>query len=135
VWTLAMFHCNGWTHSWAVTAVAGTHVCLRRVDPAPIFAAIAENRVTHLCGAPIVLNLLVHAPDEVKRRFDYVVEVATGGAAPPSVVIEAMGRMGFRVTHLYGLTESYCPSTGCAWQGKAGGLPIAGRSAPNAAPG
>jgi len=111
-----MFHCNGWTHTWGVTAVAGTHVCLRRVEPEPIFAAIAEHRVTHLCGAPIVLNMLVHAPDAAKRRFDHVVEAATGGAAPPSAVIEAMQRMGFRVTHLYGLTESYGPSTVCAWQ-------------------
>jgi len=129
LWTLPMFHCNGWTHSWAVTAVAGTHVCLRRVEPAPIFAAIAEHRVTHLCGAPIVLNLLVHAPDEVKRRFDHVVEVATGGAAPPSAMIEAMERMGFRVTHLYGLTESFGPSTVCAWQDEWAALPIAERSA------
>ena len=79
LWTLPMFHCNGWTHSWAVTAAAGTHVCLRYVDPAAIFVAIAEHRVTHLCGAPIVLNLLVHAPEGVKRRFDHRVEVATGG--------------------------------------------------------
>jgi fatty-acyl-CoA synthase len=129
LWTLPMFHCNGWTHPWAVTAVAGTHVCLRHVDPAPIFAAIAEYRVTHLCGAPIVLNLLAHAPREVKRRFDHIVEVATGGAAPPSVVIEAMERMGFRVTHLYGLTESYGPSTVCAWQDEWAALPIAERSA------
>jgi len=129
LWTLPMFHCNGWTHSWAVTAVAGTHVCLRRVEPAPIFAAIAEHRVTHLCGAPIVLNLLVHAPDAVKRRFDHIVEVGTGGAAPPSVVIEAMERMGFRVTHLYGLTESYGPSTVCAWQEEWAALSIAERSA------
>jgi fatty-acyl-CoA synthase len=129
LWTLPMFHCNGWTHTWAVTAVAGTHVCLRWVDPAPIFAAITEHRITHLCGAPIVLNLLVHAPDEVKRRFDHIVEVGTGGAAPPSVVIEAMERMGFHVTHLYGLTESYGPSTVCAWQEDWERLPIAERSA------
>ena len=116
LWTLPMFHCNGWTYPWAVTAVAGTHVCLRRVEPAAIFAAIAEHQVTHLCGAPIVLNMLVHAPEADKRRFDHVVEAATGGAAPPSAVIEAMERMGFRVTHLYGLTESYGPSTVCAWQ-------------------
>jgi fatty-acyl-CoA synthase len=107
-----------------VTAVAGTHVCLRRVDPAVIFAMIDEHRVTHLCGAPIVLNLLVHAPDEVKRRFGHVVEAATGGAAPPSAVIAAMERMGFRVTHLYGLTESYGPSTVCAWQEEWDGLPV-----------
>ncbi len=128
LWTLPMFHCNGWTYPWAVTAVAGTHICLRRVDPAAIFTAIAEHRVTHLCGAPIVLNMLVHAPDTAKRRFDHVVEVATGGAAPPSAVIEAMERMGFRVTHLYGLTESYGPSTVCAWQEEWAGLPLSERA-------
>ena len=128
LWTLPMFHCNGWTYTWGVTAVAGTHVCLRRVDPAPIFAAIADNRVTHLCGAPIVLNMLVHAPDSAKRRFDHVVEAATGGAAPPSAVIEAMERMGFRVTHLYGLTESYGPSTVCAWQEDWAVLPLSERA-------
>src|SRR5205814_1976951 len=88
LWTLPMFHCDGWTYPWAVTAVGATHVCLRKVDPALIFPAIARHRVTHLCGAPIVLNLLVHAPESVKRRFDHRVEVATGGAAPPSVIIE-----------------------------------------------
>ena len=129
LWTLPMFHCNGWTHTWAVTAMAGTHVCLRRVEPAAIFEAIAKHRVTHLCGAPIVLNMLVHAPDTAKRRFDHVVEVATGGAAPPSAVIEAMERMGFRVTHLYGLTESYGPSTVCAWQQEWAGLPLSERAA------
>jgi len=129
LWTLPMFHCNGWTYTWAVTAMAGTHVCLRRVDPAAIFATIAEDQVTHLCGAPIVLNILVHAPDTAKRRFDHVVEVATGGAAPPSAVIEAMERMGFRVTHLYGLTETYGPATVCAWQEEWGGLPMSVRAA------
>jgi fatty-acyl-CoA synthase len=129
LWTLPMFHCNGWTYPWAVTAVAGTHVCLRRVEPAAIFAAIAEHRVTHLCGAPIVLNLLVHAPESVKRSFDHIVDVATGGASPPSAVIEAMERMGFRVTHLYGLTESYGPSTVCAWQETWAGLPMPQRAA------
>jgi fatty-acyl-CoA synthase len=129
LWTLPMFHCSGWTYTWAVTAVAGTHVCLRRIDPALIFAAIAEHRVTHLCGAPIVLNLLVNAPDGVQRRFDHTVEVATGGAAPPSAIIAAMERMGFRVTHLYGLTESYGPSTLCAWQEEWGDLPLAEKAA------
>jgi len=128
LWTLPMFHCNGWTYTWAVTAVGGTHVCLRRVDPALIFPAIARHHVTHLCGAPIVLNLLVHAPDAVKIRFGHVVEVATGGAAPPSAVIEAMERMGFRVTHLYGLTESYGPATLCAWQDGWDGLGLADRA-------
>ncbi len=116
LWTLPMFHCNGWTYTWAVTAAGGTHVCLRRVDPALVFRAIRDFRVTHLCGAPIVLTLLIHAPADVKLSFDHVVDVATGGAAPPSAVIEAMEKMGFRVTHLYGLTESYGPATLCAWQ-------------------
>ena len=116
LWTLPMFHCNGWTYPWTVTAAGGTHVCLRKVDPAVIFPMIERHKVTHLCGAPIVLNMLVHAPESVKRRFDHAVEVATGGAAPPSAIIEAMEEMGFRVTHLYGLTESYGPATLCAWQ-------------------
>jgi fatty-acyl-CoA synthase len=128
LWTLPMFHCNGWTYSWAVTAVSGTHVCLRRVDPTPIFALIAEHKVTHLCGAPVVLNMLVHAPDSAKRSFDHVVEVATGGSAPPSPVIVAMERMGFRVTHLYGLTECFGPSTLCAWQDEWGDLPLSERA-------
>ncbi len=116
LWTLPMFHCNGWTYTWAVTAVGATHVCLRRVDPALIFPAIDRHRVTHMCGAPIVMNTLVHAPAEVKRRFDHTVDIGTGGAAPPSAVIEAMEAMGFRVTHLYGLTEVFGPATLCAWQ-------------------
>jgi fatty-acyl-CoA synthase len=116
LWTLPMFHCNGWTYPWAVTAVGGTHVCLRKVDPALIFRLIRRHGVTHLCGAPVVLTALIHAPDEVKARPEHVVEVATGGAAPPSAVIAAMEAMGFRVTHLYGLTESYGPATLCAWQ-------------------
>jgi 3-(methylthio)propionyl---CoA ligase len=106
LWTLPMFHCNGWTYPWAVTAVGGTHVCLRKIDPALIFRLIRRHGVTHLCGAPVVLTALIHAPEEVRIRPDHVVEVATGGAAPPSAVIGAMEAMGFRVTHLYGLTES-----------------------------
>jgi fatty-acyl-CoA synthase len=128
LWTLPMFHCNGWTYTWAVTAVGGTHVCLRKVDPALVFPAIEKHRVTHMCGAPIVLNMLVHAPESVKRRFAHRVEVATGGAAPPSAVIEAMESMGFRVTHLYGLTESYGPATLCAWQEEWNDLDLATRS-------
>jgi fatty-acyl-CoA synthase len=128
LWTLPMFHCNGWTYTWAVTAAGGTHVCLRRIDPAQIFPAIRDHRVTHLCGAPIVLNMLVHAPDAVKLAFDHLVEVATGGAAPPSAVIEAMERMGFRVTHLYGLTESYGPATLCVPQPRWEDLPLSERA-------
>ncbi len=109
--------------------MAGTHVCLRRVEPEPIFALIKEHRVTHLCGAPVVLNMLVHAPDEIKQRFDHVVEVATGGAAPPSAVMTAMQAMGFRVMHLYGLTESYGPAILCAWQEAWDDLPPDARAA------
>jgi fatty-acyl-CoA synthase len=128
MWTLPMFHCNGWTHTWAVTAVGGTHVCLRKVDPALIFRLIHRHGVTHLCGAPVVLTALIHAPEEAKIRLDRVVEVATGGAAPPSAVIEAMEGMGFRVTHLYGLTESYGPATICAWQPDWDGLGVPERA-------
>jgi len=116
LWTLPMFHCNGWTYTWAVTAVGGTHVCLPRIDPALIFSSIVKNKVTHMCGAPIILNMLIHAPDSVKQPFQDTVEVATGGAAPPSTVITRMEAMGFHVTHLYGLTETFGPATLCAWQ-------------------
>ncbi len=108
-----MFHCSGWTYTWAVTAAAGTHVCLRKVEPQRIFDSIVENRVTHMCGAPIVLNMLVHAPAEAKRPLPLRTKVATGGAAPPAIVIERMEAMGFEVLHLYGTTESYGPSTYC----------------------
>ncbi|MBS0241341.1 MAG: long-chain-fatty-acid--CoA ligase [Proteobacteria bacterium] len=114
LWTLPMFHCSGWTFTWAVTAAGGTHVCLRRVEPKRIFDLCAEERVTHMCGAPIVLNMLVHAPDEAKCRLPTRPKVATGGAAPPAIVIERMEAMGFEVLHLYGTTESYGPSTYCA---------------------
>jgi 3-(methylthio)propionyl---CoA ligase len=116
LWTLPMFHCNGWTFTWAVTAAGATHICLRKVEPAAVFAAIRDHAVTHLCGAPVVLNMLAHAPDDAKLAFDHAVDIITGGAAPPSPVIAAMERMGFRVTHLYGLTETYGPATICAWQ-------------------
>ena len=129
LWTLPMFHCSGWTYTWAVTAVGGTHVCLRRVDPALIFPAIARHGVTHMCGAPIVMTMLIHAPGSVKTPFPQTVEMATGGAAPPSTVISAMEAMGFRVTHLYGLTETYGPATFCAWQDDWRALPLAERAA------
>ena len=122
LWTLPMFHCNGWTFTWGVTAAGGTHVCLRRVDPALIYRLIAETGVSHMCGAPIVLNMLAHAPDSVRQPFSQTVDIATGGAAPPSAVIENMERQGFRVLHLYGLTECYGPSTLCAWQDDWDGL-------------
>ena len=116
LWTLPMFHCNGWSFTWGVTAASATHVCLRRVDPALIYPMIRKHGVTHMCGAPIVLNLLANAPDDVKVKFDRTVDVGTGGAAPPSAIIETMERNGFRVLHMYGLTETYGPNTVCAWQ-------------------
>ncbi|HCQ01024.1 MAG TPA: acyl-CoA synthetase [Candidatus Latescibacteria bacterium] len=116
LWTLPMFHCNGWTYPWAVAAVGGTHICLSQVDPAEIFTSIVQHDVTHFCGAPVILNMLIHAPEEAKRSFPQIVNVATGGAAPPSTVIERMQAMGFRITHIYGLTETYGPSTYCARQ-------------------
>ncbi len=128
LWTLPMFHCNGWTFTWAVTAISGTHVCLRKVEPVDIFASIRDNRITHMCGAPIVLNMLIHAPQEVKTKFEQIVEVATGGASPPSQVISEMEKMGFSVLHLYGLTETYGPATVCAWQDSWDELDMQGRA-------
>jgi len=128
LWTLPMFHCNGWTFTWAVTAACGTHVCLREVNPAMIFPLIERHRVTHMCGAPIVLTMLSNAPDEIKPEFKQTVDFATGGAAPPSAVIAAMERDGFRITHLYGLTETYGPSLSCAWQDDWTGLDLEARS-------
>jgi fatty-acyl-CoA synthase len=132
LWTLPMFHCNGWCFPWTVTALAGTHVCLRRVEPGPIFAAIAGAGVTHLCGAPIVMNMMLHAPAELKTGLRPGVEMMTAGAAPPAAVIEGMEGMGFRVTHVYGLTEVYGPVTVCAWHEEWNGLPAAERAAVNA---
>ncbi|MCK6453293.1 MAG: acyl-CoA synthetase [Alphaproteobacteria bacterium] len=128
LWTLPMFHCDGWTLAWAVTAAGATHVCLRRVEPAQVFREIVRHDVTHLCGAPIVLNMLIHAPDEVKLKLPRRVEVTTGGAAPPSAVIERMEAMGFRVTHMYGTTECYGPATISHWQPDWPAMPIAERA-------
>jgi fatty-acyl-CoA synthase len=128
LWTLPMFHCNGWTFTWAVTAACGMHVCLRRVEPALVFELISQNSVTHMCGAPIVLNLLAHAPAEAKRPLPNEVLIATGGAAPPSAVIENMEAQGFKVLHMYGLTESYGPATVCAWQVDWDGLDVTAKA-------
>jgi fatty-acyl-CoA synthase len=128
LWTLPMFHCNGWSYTWAVTAAAATHVCLRRLDPAQIYRLIKQERVTQICGAPIVLGLLANAPDSAKVAFDQVVEVMTGGAPPPSAVIAAMERNGFRVSHAYGLTECYGPGVICAWHDEWDGKPLEERA-------
>lgn len=129
LWTLPMFHCNGWTYPWAVTAVGARHICLPVVDPAEIFRLIDEHKVTHLCAAPVVLTMLIHAPAEAKRRFSHgPVRIATGGAAPPSSVIAQIEELGFNLTHLYGMTECYGPSTGCAPQPEWEGLPLEERA-------
>ena len=129
LWTLPMFHCNGWTFTWAVTAACGTHVCLREVKPALIFPMIERHTVTHMCGAPIVLTMLANAPEAVKSEFKQTVELATGGSSPPAAVIAAMERDGFRITHLYGLTETYGPSLSCVWQNDWTDLSLEARTA------
>jgi fatty-acyl-CoA synthase len=118
LWTLPMFHCNGWCFTWTITAQGGTHVCLRRVEAAAIFEAIARDGVNRFCGAPIVLNMIVNAPQEARAAFDHRVDVMTAAAPPPAAVIAAMEREGFHVTHVYGLTEVYGPVTVCAWHGE-----------------
>jgi len=128
LWTLPMFHCNGWSFTWGVTAAAATHICLRRVDPAQVYALIKDEGVTHLCGAPVVLNMLANAPESVKVSFEQTVSVTTGGAAPPSTVIAAMERNGFRVSHAYGLTECYGPGVICAWHDEWDDLPLEERA-------
>ena len=115
LWTLPMFHCNGWCFPWTITAMAGIHVCLRKVESKAIFDAIRNHGVTHFCGAPTVLNTLINAPDEQKVGLSAGVKAMTAGAAPPAAVIAAMEEMGFHVTHVYGLTETYGPAVVCAW--------------------
>ncbi|MGA9015585.1 MAG: AMP-binding protein [Acetobacteraceae bacterium] len=129
LWTLPMFHCSGWSYPWAVVAVGGTQICLRKVDTAMIFQLIAQLRVTHLCGAPIVLNMIAQVPDSQRVAFTHTVNCATGGAAPPSSVLRAMEDIGFRVTHLYGATETYGPATSCVPQPEWSELPVEQRYA------
>jgi fatty-acyl-CoA synthase len=116
LWTLPMFHCNGWCFPWTIAALSGTHVCLRRVEAGSIFSAIAQEKVTHLCGAPIVVNLLLNAPDEQRRDFGgRTIAMMTAGSAPPAAVLQGIEAMGFAMTHVYGLTEVYGPVTVCEW--------------------
>ena len=116
LWTLPMFHCNGWCFPWTVAARAGVNVCLRRVDPQAIFDAIRQHGVSHYCAAPIVHGLLVNAPDSMKQGLSRGVKAMVAGAAPPASMIEGMEALGFELTHVYGLTEVYGPATVCATQ-------------------
>jgi len=132
LWTLPMFHCNGWCFPWTVAARAGVNVCLRRVDAQNIFAAIKEYQVSHYCAAPIVHNLLVNAPDEMKVGVPAGVKGLIAGAAPPASIIEGMEKLGFDLTHVYGLTEVYGPAAVCVKQDAWNDLDIGERARLNA---
>jgi fatty-acyl-CoA synthase len=114
LWTLPMFHCNGWCFPWSMAANAGTNVCLRKVEPGPIFELIREHRVTHYCGAPIVHSALINADPKLREGIGHKVSAFVAGAAPPQAMIEGMERIGFDLTHVYGLTEVYGPAAVCA---------------------
>ncbi len=116
LWTLPLFHCNGWCFAWTMAANGGTNVCLRKVDPAQIYQLIADHQVDYFCGAPIVLSMLINTPKEQQREINHRVEVMVAGAAPPAAIIEGMRNLGMNVTHVYGLTETYGPSALCASQ-------------------
>jgi fatty-acyl-CoA synthase len=116
LWTLPMFHCNGWCFPWTITLLAGTHVCLRKVNAANIYDSIVKHGVTHLCGAPIVMGMIANAEDQDQRVLSDKVQIMTAAAPPPPPVIARMEEMGFQVTHVYGLTETYGPSVVSAWQ-------------------
>ncbi|KAJ3673081.1 hypothetical protein LUZ60_006455 [Juncus effusus] len=122
LWTLPMFHCNGWCYAWTLAALCGTSVCLRQVTAKSIFSAISTQGVTHFCGAPVVLNTIINAPPSDTSPLPRTVQVMTAGAAPPPSVLSAMSRLGFRVTHTYGLSETYGPSTVCVWKPEWDGL-------------
>ncbi|MGZ5818320.1 MAG: acyl-CoA synthetase [Burkholderiaceae bacterium] len=129
LWTLPMFHCNGWCFPWTIAAVAGTHVCLRRVEAKAIFDAIKHHGVTHFSAAPVVLSGMLNAPEEIKVRVtDRVIQCTTGGAAPPAAVIEGMEALGMNITQVYGLTEVYGPSITCAWKSEWDELSLAERA-------
>lgn len=116
LWTLPLFHCNGWCFAWTIAANGGTNICLRKVDPELIFKCIAEHKVDYFCGAPIVLSMLINTPKEKQVKIEHQVEVMVAGAAPPAAIIEGMRNLGVNVTHVYGLTETYGPSALCASQ-------------------
>ncbi|MEH6569149.1 MAG: AMP-binding protein, partial [Halioglobus sp.] len=116
LWTLPMFHCNGWCFPWTLAATLGTTICLRHVREDAIFAAFKEHGISHFCGAPVVLNMLVNARDSLSSGTPEGIKVMTAGAAPPAAVIQGMEAMGFDVTHVYGLTETYGPMIASAWR-------------------
>lgn len=116
LWTLPMFHCNGWTFPWVIALRAGVNVCLRKIDAKMIFDLIREHKVTHYCGAPIVHSLLINAADELKKGINHKVSAFVAGAAPPAAMIEGMSKLGFDLIHVYGLTEVYGPASVCAKQ-------------------
>ena len=125
LWTLPMFHCNGWCFPWSVTALAGTHICLRKTEPGPIYDAIIDHEVTHMCGAPIVMGMLVNASSQEKRNLPQPVKILTAGAAPPSAILEQIEQLNFKITHAYGLTECYGPGVVCEWHPEWEELPAA----------
>ena len=116
LWTLPMFHCNGWCFPWSLAAIAGVSICSRSVSGSGIYAAIKDHRVTHLCGAPIVLNLIINTEASEQFKPDYTVRVMTAAAPPPASILQAMEDRGFHMTHVYGLTETYGPAVMCAWK-------------------
>ncbi|HQU49060.1 MAG TPA: acyl-CoA synthetase [Casimicrobiaceae bacterium] len=131
LWTLPMFHCNGWCFPWTMAANAGTNVCLRRVEAKAMLDAIRDHRVTHYCGAPIVHSMLVNAPDEMRRGIEHRVSGLVAAAAPPAAMIEGMERIGFDLTHVYGLTETYGPASVCAKHAAWSDLDIGARTERN----
>ena len=129
LWTLPMFHCNGWCFPWTITALNGTHVCLRKIDPKAIYDVIKSECVTHFCGAPTVLNMLVNAPAKLREGLPAGIKAMTAGAAPPAAIIATMESMGIEITHTYGLTEVYGPCVVCSWHGEWDELPTDERAA------
>ena len=128
LWTLPMFHCNGWCFPWTLAAQAGTSVCLRKVDAGEIFRMIEEECITNFCGAPVVLNMLINAKSEKRRSLTRPVQVMTAAAPPPPTVLQKMEAAGFNITHVYGLTETYGPAVMCAWQDEWNDLPDEARA-------
>lgn len=129
LWTLPMFHCNGWCFPWTIAAVAGTNVCLRKVKANAVFDALADENVTNFSGAPVILGLLLNAKEEEKRILTQTVSIMTAGAAPPAAIIEGAEKMGFKISHVYGLTETYGPAVVCDWKKEWDSLPAYERAA------